>query len=789
MECLGLHNKPKAEVRPAYKLTGPKEEEEKKPIVISSMNFRFCIECYNCSFCSHRLTDHQNDSLWEDSFWDNVNKTIPQLDGTNDILDMPRRRRLGIRGKLFSKKAADRPTVSGSITTVVRSDESLETVDNGKKLCNGVVECTSIECSASVSPDEEGLHVDQADYIKVTSDSKNSAIAADVGTEHECDVTTNSLNIVSSGSNGSLAMEDMEASSEYVPVTTDGSMMDAKSDTIPIDTIDFETSTEFNPVNLDRLLAPESDNDSVGVGSMQSVSQDCLSSENSLDALTVLHRGSVHAVTSEVAGAESLQIAFKDLLESAEDRTASNAIDDMLIDPETNPCNHALSQVSGAGDSRGMKYIDSESGNRSPKGICSGFGPFHPTDESSNSEINFKPVCVVCCNTNNSSCTSDGALPESHLSTSGSSFEVNGQYCEQFRQAVLIGDPSFTAQPSSSDGDNELQVNEVSSNGNTSSTWLSSEQNSETSKSLYLSDIGTDLVEYDAKTVQEISPVTNAFSCRISHQCKRSNKTQKSGRCNRLIQSRRVMTRKSQVEHTSDNKTEKPCMKCSTGRDFSAKTEVTEQISNCHVQPKLSLNSDIEEEEISIPTVSECPLDIFPVEVKRIESILWTGKMDEIIELKDSSVNDDVSTLNEVQSSRELLDSYVQKTWGKTKDRHRANANKDAVGKKCKEGIGLPMGDRMERSALTAQTRSVLGKLVCENNNALTKWNTLPASRLPAVKVHNGKYVGHSNGIRSEKQAKRLQREKRKRLSLSYRRKTASQTSGERNKPVTNSIM
>jgi hypothetical protein len=30
MECLGLHNKPKAEVHPGNKLTGPKEEEEEE---------------------------------------------------------------------------------------------------------------------------------------------------------------------------------------------------------------------------------------------------------------------------------------------------------------------------------------------------------------------------------------------------------------------------------------------------------------------------------------------------------------------------------------------------------------------------------------------------------------------------------------------------------------------------------------------------------------------------------------------------------------------------------------
>jgi hypothetical protein len=30
MECLGLHNKPKAEVHPGHKLTGPQEDEEEE---------------------------------------------------------------------------------------------------------------------------------------------------------------------------------------------------------------------------------------------------------------------------------------------------------------------------------------------------------------------------------------------------------------------------------------------------------------------------------------------------------------------------------------------------------------------------------------------------------------------------------------------------------------------------------------------------------------------------------------------------------------------------------------
>jgi hypothetical protein len=33
MECLGLQNKPKAEVHPGHKLTGPKEEEEEEEIL------------------------------------------------------------------------------------------------------------------------------------------------------------------------------------------------------------------------------------------------------------------------------------------------------------------------------------------------------------------------------------------------------------------------------------------------------------------------------------------------------------------------------------------------------------------------------------------------------------------------------------------------------------------------------------------------------------------------------------------------------------------------------------
>jgi hypothetical protein len=39
MTCLGLHNKPKAEVQPGHKLMGPKEEEEKPHL----LTLIFCI--------------------------------------------------------------------------------------------------------------------------------------------------------------------------------------------------------------------------------------------------------------------------------------------------------------------------------------------------------------------------------------------------------------------------------------------------------------------------------------------------------------------------------------------------------------------------------------------------------------------------------------------------------------------------------------------------------------------------------------------------------------------------
>jgi len=44
--CLGLYNKPKAEVHPGYKLTGSKEEEE--VVFLTSLHCTFMVQCFTC---------------------------------------------------------------------------------------------------------------------------------------------------------------------------------------------------------------------------------------------------------------------------------------------------------------------------------------------------------------------------------------------------------------------------------------------------------------------------------------------------------------------------------------------------------------------------------------------------------------------------------------------------------------------------------------------------------------------------------------------------------------------
>jgi hypothetical protein len=47
MECLGLHQKPKVEVHPGHKLTGPKEEEEEESVVKKHNYFNLRLDLKN----------------------------------------------------------------------------------------------------------------------------------------------------------------------------------------------------------------------------------------------------------------------------------------------------------------------------------------------------------------------------------------------------------------------------------------------------------------------------------------------------------------------------------------------------------------------------------------------------------------------------------------------------------------------------------------------------------------------------------------------------------------------
>jgi hypothetical protein len=708
-------------------------------------------------------------------------------------------------GRSFPQQTIHKPSVKNSISAVVRNGSSVWTADSENKFCNGVTELRTNELCLSLGPEKAStcLRVNHADdFTEVTGDNRNPVIAGGVGTEHENGIKNCVLDI-SNDTDGSVTVENIVATSETVPVTTYDSVMDTKSSHSPAGTRDMEISVEIGAFELDSLLVgAENDNGPVGVGSMKSVSEDCLSTVNGLtcasDSIGAETESKIGLVTSEVIGSESVKILSEYLLEVSEDIAIPSTVKSVLVGDETNlSLLNALSEFSEDRDIQGMRNLGSESANLAAKQVCNGVGPFHSIDESSNTEINFQPVSVVCCNMHTFSCMSDGSIHDLQLNGPGSTFEVDGQECEQFRQGVLIGDPSFTAQASLSEGDNELQVNELFSSTSTSNSWLSSEQSSETSKSSYISDIDTDLLaQYDTQTIREISP-ENTVSRKTSHHRNNSDRKQISGNCTRLIRSRRRMTQNSEVHYTSNNfksnnNIRKTCMQHSRGTDTSVEAAVSKQIPRCQV----SLNIDTERKETLFPTVStpssytfKSPMDVSPVEVKRIETILWEGNIDEIIQLQDCSVNEGISSQNEVENVKDTLESYVQKIGSKTKNGHIADVNNGIIGKNSKEGIALCVGDRRDRSAVSTQTRNILRKFLCQNGNAVTKRSTQSASQACAMTANGAKYMEHSDGIYSKKLARRLRREKRKRLSLSHRRKATSLPSEGRKIHETNRIV
>lgn len=728
-----------------------------------------------------------------------------------------------MRGRSFLRQSARKPSVKNSTSTVDRSDTSVQIAGNENMVCNGVTALRTGELCLLTRPAKSSTckHINHADYFtEVTGDNKNPVIARDMKTGNENHIRNHFFDILND-TNGSVSVENIPGSGlETVPVTTGDSMIDTKCNHSLIGASDMETSINIGPFKMDSLLIrAESCDGPVGVGDVKSVAEDCLSpihglttctngnigveteSKIGLDSAVEVPGEHVDPTVSEVIGSGSLKILSEDLLEVSDDITVRSTAKSVSVGAETNLFEvNALSEVSEDHDVQSVRNIDSVSDDLAAKRVCNGLGPFHLIADSSNSEINFQPVSVVCCNMHTSSCVSDGSAHDLQLNGHGGSFEVDGQECEKFRSGVLIGDPSFTAQSCFSEGDSELQVNELFPSNNLSSTWLSSEQSSETSKSSYLSDIDTDLLaQYDVQTVHEVSSEKNTVSCRTSHHYNSSDQKENSGKCTRLIRSRRMMTRNSKVYYMSNSlrsnhNIKKACMQCSGGTDPSVETAVTKQISRYRVLPEVSLNTNNERKETLFPTVStlssctfNSPVDVSPVEVKRIETILWEGNIDEIIQLKDCSTNEGFSSENEVENSKQMLESYVQKIGNKTENSHVADVSDGNVGKNSRNGIELGRGDRRDTCPVSSRTRNMFRKIICQDGNAVTERSTLSASQVFAMTVNGAESTEHSNGIYSKKLARRLQREKRKRLSLSYRRKVASLASEGRNKHETDS--
>jgi hypothetical protein len=729
-----------------------------------------------------------------------VNETVPQLDGTDDVFDMPRCKRFGMRGRSFLQKPVPKPSVETCVSAVVMSDTSV-LASNSEMFCNGVTKLKTNEFCPSTGPGKE-MCVKQ-----VTTDGKYTVIARGMKTEHENDTVINCLLGVSRDGESSLTMESIEAASQTDRVTSDASLMDTKSCNDPVDTTDMKSDKEISSVELYSLpVVAQNVNGPVGVGNMRTLPEDYTSSINDLmtcvshergietesvigpDALVALPEDCVDPAISKVTKCDSLKILSEPSVEVSENITA----DGMLVDPDSNPSLfNSLSEVSEDSDIQAMGYMDSESADPKDKQICNGFGPFLPADESSNSEINFLPLSIICCNTS----TSDGSAQDMQLNGSRGMFDIDGQDCEQIRQSVLIGDPSFMAQSSLLEGDNDLQLNELFCNGNTSSTWLSSEQYSETSKSSYLSDFSTDLLaEYGSQTDQDISPVKDNISCKTSHRCNNSDQKQNPGNNTRLRHSRRMITQNYKVDYTScssksNGKIEKPSMQCNGETDSSGEIVVGEQLLSCHVLPKVSSDIDTEGKEVSLPTLStlpcctfECPMEASLVEAKRIETILWEGNIEEIIQLKEDSVDNGLSPQNGGKNASKVIESYIHKTGRET-----VNAKICITGKKSasKERTEFVVGDREDSSAVSTETRNVLSEFLHPSCNTLR----FPASPVYAITVNDEKCIGHSNGVYLKKLARQLRRKKCKKLSLSYRRKAASLTSKERNRHKSNGIV
>lgn len=125
-----------------------------------------------------------------------MNETVPQLDGMDDVLDMPRRKRFGMRGRSFLQKPVPKPSTENCITAVTRSDTSV-LASNSEMFCNGV---TELKSCLSTGPEKEMC------VRQVTTDGKCPVTDGGMKTEHENGTISNCLLGVSRDGDGFITM-------------------------------------------------------------------------------------------------------------------------------------------------------------------------------------------------------------------------------------------------------------------------------------------------------------------------------------------------------------------------------------------------------------------------------------------------------------------------------------------------------------------------------------------------------------------------------------------------------
>jgi hypothetical protein len=278
-----------------------------------------------------------------------VNESISQLDGTDDVPDMPLCRRLGVRGKSFLQKP--KPSAGSCISAV---DVSV-LASNSEMFSNGVTELKTNEFSLSTGPEKETC------VKQVTVDGRNAVIAGGMQTHHEDDSMRNCLLSLSEDGEGCVSEESMEAALETGPVTANTKCDDC------VGTRDMKTDAEIWPVESCGLsVVARNVSGPVDAGSTRTLLEDgpssvtCVSHENGIEAEPAVDLNSFVAVPEDcaepalsgVTKSECLQMLSEPLVEVSESVTAG-----ILLDPSIR---HGLSRVSQDSGVRVMGCVGSE---------------------------------------------------------------------------------------------------------------------------------------------------------------------------------------------------------------------------------------------------------------------------------------------------------------------------------------------------------------------------------------------------------------------------------------------